>query len=65
VLDAERTEDSARQQLVQANTAVANDVVTLYTALGGGWQEAAGNAPAINAAPPPLPAALDTVAAGY
>ncbi len=40
VLDAERTEDSARQQLVQANMAVANDVVTLYTALGGGWQEA-------------------------
>jgi NodT family efflux transporter outer membrane factor (OMF) lipoprotein len=65
VLDAERTEDSARQQLVQANTAVANDVVNLYTALGGGWQESAGNAPAINAAPPPLPAALDTVAAGY
>jgi outer membrane protein TolC len=30
VLDAERTEHSARQQLVQVNTAVANDVVTLY-----------------------------------
>jgi multidrug efflux system outer membrane protein len=64
VLDAERTEDSARQELVQANIAVENDVVSLYTALGGGWQESAGNIPApdVKAAPPPLPAALDTAA---
>jgi len=64
VLDAERTEDSARQELVQANMAVENDVVSLYTALGGGWQESAGNirAPDVKAAPPPLPAALDTAA---
>jgi NodT family efflux transporter outer membrane factor (OMF) lipoprotein len=41
VLDAQRTTDAARQQLVQANAAVATDVVTLYTALGGGWQDVA------------------------
>jgi NodT family efflux transporter outer membrane factor (OMF) lipoprotein len=63
VLDAERSEVSARQQLVQADASVANDVVTLYTALGGGWQVRAPQ-PAIDPPPPPLPAALDSVAAG-
>jgi len=38
VLDAERSVDSARQQLVQANMEVATDIVAVYTALGGGWQ---------------------------
>lgn len=66
VLDTERSADAARQQLVQANMAVANDVVTLYTALGGGWQQPAADlaVPATNKAPPLLPAALDSMAAG-
>jgi NodT family efflux transporter outer membrane factor (OMF) lipoprotein len=63
VLDAERSEVSARQQLVQADASVANDVVTLYTALGGGWQVRVPQ-PVVDPAPPPLPAALDSVATG-
>jgi len=39
VLDAQRTEVADQQQLVQANMAVAEDVVALYTALGGGWEK--------------------------
>ena len=38
VLVSNRTLVTARQQLDQANLAVADDIVTLYTALGGGWQ---------------------------
>jgi NodT family efflux transporter outer membrane factor (OMF) lipoprotein len=66
VLDAERTLVGSRQQLVQANVALINDVVGLYNALGGGWQEtvARSDAPAIDPAPPIAPAALDAVAAG-
>jgi outer membrane protein, multidrug efflux system len=65
VLDAERTLVGARQQLVQANVALTNDVVALYNALGGGWQEddAAPQTPAVATAPPPVPAALDGLAA--
>lgn len=61
VLVANRTLVSSQQQLDQANLAVANDIVTLYTALGGGWQTnlAPISVPTI---PPPMPAALDTVA---
>jgi outer membrane protein TolC len=64
VLDAERTLISARQQLVQADIALTNDIVALYKALGGGWEKKAGDItiPRIDPAPPPLPAALDTVA---
>jgi multidrug efflux system outer membrane protein len=64
VLDAQRTLASARQQLVQADATLANDVVTLYTALGGGWQEDAKTIPIpqLNPAPPPVPAAADTLA---
>ncbi len=66
VLDAERTLVQSRQQLVQADVALTNDVVALYNALGGGWQEEAGAVPipAIPTDPPIMPAALDTVAAG-
>jgi outer membrane protein, multidrug efflux system len=61
VLVANRTLVSSRQQLDQAKLSVANDIVTLYTALGGGWQT--NLAPiAVPAIPPPMPAALDTVA---
>ncbi len=61
VLVANRTLVSSQQQLVQANLAVANDIVSLYTALGGGWQT--NLAPvSVSSHPPPLPAALDSVA---
>ena len=65
VLDAERTLIGARQQLVQADVMLADDVVTLYDALGGGWQDDAGDSrpPPIDNAPPLVPAALDSVAA--
>jgi multidrug efflux system outer membrane protein len=61
VLVANRTLVTSQQQLAQANLAVANDIVSLYTALGGGWQT---NLAPVSVAtnPPPLPAALDTVA---
>ncbi len=67
VLDAERTQVSARQQLLQANEMLATDVVTLYTALGGGWTAVAGQLPKDDppAAPPPLPAAVDSLAGGF
>ena len=63
-LDAERTLISARQQLVQADIALTIDIVALYKALGGGWEKKAGDItiPQIDPTPPPLPAALDTVA---
>ncbi len=38
VLDAQRTVEDNRQQLVQQDMTLANDVVTLYRALGGGWE---------------------------
>ncbi len=66
VLDAERTLVSARQQLVQTDMTLANDVVALYRALGGGWQDSGTEirAPGVPQAPPFLPGALDSVAAG-
>jgi NodT family efflux transporter outer membrane factor (OMF) lipoprotein len=65
VLDAERTLTASRQQLVQADVALTNDVVGLYNALGGGWQEDAADieAPVVATATPVVPAALDSVAA--
>lgn len=66
VLDAERTLVGSRQQLVQANVMLANDVVALYDALGGGWQQGvvAVPRPTVDEAPPPVPAALDSLGAG-
>jgi NodT family efflux transporter outer membrane factor (OMF) lipoprotein len=63
VLDAERTLISSRQQLVQTDVTLTNDVVALYRALGGGWEEetAAIKTPPLGA-PPPTPAALDSYA---
>jgi multidrug efflux system outer membrane protein len=65
VLDAERTLIGSRQQLVQADVMLIDDVVALYDALGGGWQDKAGDIPAteVDNAPPATPAALDSVAA--
>ena len=66
VLDAQRTVEESRQQLVQQEMTLANDVVSLYRALGGGWETpgAASQAPNPRGAPPPTPAALDSLAAG-
>ncbi len=66
VLDAQRTVESARQQLVQQDMTLANDVVGLYRALGGGWESpgAASQAPSPSGAPPIAPAALDELGAG-
>ncbi len=66
VLDAQRTVEESRQQLVQQDMTLANDVVGLYRALGGGWEApgAASQAPDPRGALPPMPAALDSVAAG-
>ena len=65
-LDSERTLVSARQQLVQADIALTNDVVALYAALGGGWEKHAGDitVPPIDPTPPLSPAAADSLAAG-
>jgi outer membrane protein TolC len=64
-LDAERTVLSDRQALVQADVQIVNDIVSLYRALGGGWQKTVQQLPTpdVSTAPPPLPAALDRVAA--
>ncbi len=66
MLDAERTLVASRQQLVQADMTLTNDVVALYNALGGGWQEdaATSQAPVIATTSPVAPAALDSVAGG-
>jgi outer membrane protein, multidrug efflux system len=45
VLDAERTLVGSRQQLVQADVMLTNDVVALYDALGGGWRQDAATSP--------------------
>ncbi len=64
VLDSERTLVQSRQQLTQADVALTNDVVALYNALGGGWEEdaATSQAPVISTTSPIVPAALDSVA---
>jgi multidrug efflux system outer membrane protein len=66
VLDAERTLVQSRQQLVQVDMMLTNDVVALYDALGGGWQEdvVTSQAPVITTTSPIVPAALDSVAGG-
>jgi NodT family efflux transporter outer membrane factor (OMF) lipoprotein len=65
VLDAERTLVASRQQLIQADITLTDDVIALYNALGGGWQETvvASNAPSIDMSTPFSPAAADQVAA--
>ncbi len=40
VLDAERQDLQAQQDLVTSTTAVSTDLVALYKALGGGWEQA-------------------------
>jgi outer membrane protein, multidrug efflux system len=64
VLNAEETLFSARQSLVQADMALRNDVVALYTALGGGWENSTSKVPnpQIAGNPPVMPAAADALA---
>jgi outer membrane protein, multidrug efflux system len=64
VLDTERTLVGSRQQLVQADVSLTNDVVALYDALGGGWQEdvATSQPPVMTTTSPITPAALDSLA---
>lgn len=61
VLDAERTLVASRQQLIQSDMTLAGDVVALYKALGGGWQESIGDIPVppVSTAPPMVPGAID------
>ncbi len=61
VLDAQRTLISARQQLVQSDMTVTDDVVSLYENLGGGWEESHPPPPPRGSGPPPAPAALDSL----
>jgi multidrug efflux system outer membrane protein len=64
VLDAERTLVGSRQQLIQADILLTADIIGLYNALGGGWQEqtSAVTPPDVALHPPPLPAAADAAA---
>jgi len=64
VLNAESTVLADRQSLVQANVQLVDDIVSLYRALGGGWEKAVQQLPTPDVAtrPPPLPGALDRVA---
>ena len=65
-LNAEQTLETDRQQWVQADMQLVNDVVALYRALGGGWEQTAEDVhtPAVAPDPPIMPGALDAVAAG-
>jgi outer membrane protein, multidrug efflux system len=64
VLDDERAVLTDRQALIQADVQLVNDIVSLYRALGGGWEDSIRQVPPadVDTAPPPLPAALDRVA---
>jgi outer membrane protein, multidrug efflux system len=64
VLNAQTTVLTDRQALVQANVQLVNDIVSLYRALGGGWEKTVQELPTpdVSTRPPPLPGALDQVA---
>ena len=64
VLDAQRTLINARQQVVQSDMTVTNDVVSLYENLGGGWEQSPTPVPRVAGPLPPVPAALDSIGAG-
>jgi len=67
VLDAERTLVSYRQQLIQSNMTLTGDVVSLYKALGGGWQETINDVPttSLSNTLPIVPGAIDSIAAKF
>ncbi|PZR13760.1 MAG: RND transporter [Azospirillum brasilense] len=54
VLDTQRSLVQARQQRLQATLSLTSDLVSLYKALGGGWQDVA--PPQVAAIPPPATA---------
>ena len=63
VLSAQTSLTAARQQLVQTEMALTTDVVTLYKALGGGWQTSdLTGTQLVDGTPPMMPAALDSLA---
>jgi len=64
VLTAQTTVLADRQALVQANVQLVTDIVSLYRALGGGWETTVHQVPNtdVSTTPPPLPGALDRVA---
>ncbi len=64
VLTAQSTVLADRQALVPANVQLVNDIVSLYRALGGGWENTVQKLPNpdVSTTPPPLPGALDWVA---
>jgi outer membrane protein TolC len=64
VLNAEGTVLTDRQAPVPANVQLVNDIVSLYRALGGGWEKTVHELPNpdVSTTPPPLPGALDRVA---
>jgi len=63
VLNAQSTVLADRQALVQANAQLVTDIVSLYRALGGGWETTVHEVPNADVStPPPLPGALDRVA---
>ena len=53
VLDAQRTLLASQQQLAQSTTSVSTNLIQLYKALGGGWEQTFPNE-----APQPVAAAL-------
>jgi outer membrane protein TolC len=57
VLSAQSTVLADRQALVQANVQLVNDIVSLYRALGGGWERTVRELPNadVRPSPPPLP----------
>jgi outer membrane protein TolC len=64
VLNAQSTVLADRQALVQANVQLVDDIVSLYRALGGGWERTVQELPKpdVSTSPPPMPGALDSVA---
>jgi NodT family efflux transporter outer membrane factor (OMF) lipoprotein len=64
VLNAQSTVLADRQALVKANVQLVDDIVSLYRALGGGWEKPVQQLPSpdVSTSPPLLPAALDRLA---
>jgi NodT family efflux transporter outer membrane factor (OMF) lipoprotein len=58
VLDAERSLYQAQDTLVQSDQAVAQDLIALFKALGGGWEAQAATGPAAQLQPAPKPHGL-------
>ena len=55
VIDTQRSLLTYQNQLVQAEANVVNNVITLYRAMGGGWQMPINEAPPMENGPQPIP----------